>query len=134
MRRWFELGNSGNIFEGPWFLASDRWGGQGAASFVTMPHKEIVFEWLSAMATTYPMSAIWVRQEDQGVDPDPACQAQHIPRAFSQDVVSTPPFVANPVINCIFGPPIFTTDRNFSGGFGPAFLQFYSEPPDKFGS
>jgi len=132
VRRWFELGNAGNIISGQWSYDSDRWGGEFPAMFVSMPHKEIIFEWLSAMQTNAQISAIYVKQVDQGVDPDPACQAQHIPRAYNQDVVALPPFIAQPALVSAFGIPIFA-DLNFSGSYGPGLFQFSTDPPSKFG-
>jgi hypothetical protein len=142
MRRWFELGNGGTDFAGPWSLNSDRTGrrdqrGAYPPRFVSMPFKETLFEWLSAAATSQvvagTVAAIYVIQQDQGVDPDPACPAQHIPRAFSMNVVATPPFVANPILQTLFGPPTWTESGTWTGNYGPSLLTFNSEPPSKNG-
>jgi hypothetical protein len=136
-----EFGLQGSIFGGTWSLDSNTHKsgprphdvGEFPPQFVSMPHKQEMFEFLSALSTTANMRAIWVRQLDQGVDPDPACPAQHIPRAYDFGVVAIPPLINTPIVLMLAGCPIFNENDQFTGSFGPQLFTFNQEPPSENG-
>lgn len=97
-----------------------------------MSPKDEWFSFLNALASSLQLQAIWVKVQDQGVDPAPDCGAQHIPRQFDMNVVATPPFFENPSILPTSGFPIFDENLNFTGSFSDPILHgIFFEPPTK---
>ena len=141
MRRYFEFGIDGNPITGTWYEQSNRFNfpgnleasGQFPPCFVEMPYKEALFEVLTALSSARDLNAIWLIQRDQGVDPDPGCQAQHIPRAYDSLSIAAFQFFANPCFMPWSGYPIFNEDSGFTGNFSGPLLQSYSEPPSENG-
>jgi hypothetical protein len=142
MRRWFEFGSETGSITGKWSLNSNtkKSGprphdvGEFLPAFVSMPHKEQLFSALVAISSSKDLSAIWLRQIDQGVDPLGGCPAEHIPRAFSANGIAAFQFFANPMVMPWGGYPIFDENSTFTGSFsdplltGPTF-----EPPSENG-
>lgn len=140
MRSWFEFGNQSGNFTGPWSLNSNtkKGGprphdvGEYPPGFVQMAMKDSFFSYLKAIESAKNMQVIWVAPGDQGVDPDPACGAEHIPRQWIFDVVGTPPFFGNPLFMPFGGFPIFTENNTFTGSYSdPIFLGPFREPPSE---
>lgn len=136
-----EFGNqSGSPIVGPWSLDSNtkKLGprphdtGEFSPGFISFPFKEELFSILNALASTQPtiVAHFWMKAGDQGVDPDPACQALHFPRNW---VFPGGGLVVNQAVEPWFGYPIFTENGDFTGNYSSALLNYNVEPPSKNG-
>ncbi len=140
MRRWFEFGNDTGLITGKWSLDSNRPKGgprpheigDYPAAFVSLPFKADLFSALTAISSSNPLTCLYLLQQDQGVDPDPGCPAEHIPRQFSANSVSTGQFFANPALQPWGGYAIFNENGTFTGTFSaPILTGPYFEPPSE---
>lgn len=113
MRRWFELGFTGDNpiipsynFGDPqlFYENSGRRSGRGGPLFVAMPFKEQLFNVIAALSVVNFQDVpnrhllLTVRPVDQGVDPAPDCLAIHLPRPYSfggYALTEDPQFIPN---------------------------------------
>lgn len=137
MRRSFEFGLDGTIFDGVWYKQSNRTNFRGGgpssdfpAMFVWMPYKDLLFSNLVAMMSAKDITCMYLYQNDQGVDPDPGCPAQHVPRAYDSLYIAGAQFFGNPSTLIWSGQPIFNENSTFTGNHSDALLNAYTIPEE----
>lgn len=143
MRRWFELGFNGDNpiipsynFADPqlWYENSNRWGGRGAAMFVSMPFKFDLFAVIAQLSvvnfTSVDNRALLASLVpiDQGVDPAPDCVAQHLPREYSWTSGDNPELMPNVYQQLVGGFTVVNALGQIVGSTAPLF-SLDSSPP-----
>jgi hypothetical protein len=98
MRRWFELGFTGDSIVIPsynfwdsqlWYEESERWGGRGAPQFVHMPYKDELFAVIAALSyscfqeVALRHSLMTIQPTDDYVQPAEDCLADHLPDGYT---------------------------------------------------